>query len=321
MHPLLTINEMLERILLHSFDTSAPEGSIAACVARTCKAFTEPVLKLLWGTVEIKLSALLKLFPNLERRPTDGKYVKCISHLRKHFPDLTVQIFTRFLRPDDWERCEYYAKFVQKLDGKDESNFQWDESVMQALALYRPLNREGIFFPLLPNLHDLAWAHPSFQPAILFFCQTLVRVSFHGLGRDINQSHEAETDSVFHMLANMSPRLESFHYGGGHISLELARIITSNLTSLQDIGAFWSLDKSEALLTLATLPALKIFRVAPSYGYVDGSSNPDVRSETLRELHFTLITNKSPGVLKAVQHYGIETITFLRWPKFPHRNG
>jgi hypothetical protein len=84
MHPVLTIDELLEHIFLHCFAAgSKSEGGTVATLARTCKAFSETALKLLWGKGTIYPSALLRLFPNFAKRDADGKYVRCIPHLKR----------------------------------------------------------------------------------------------------------------------------------------------------------------------------------------------------------------------------------------------
>jgi hypothetical protein len=183
---------------------------------------------------------------------------------------------------------------------------------MHALALYRPTIREGAFSPLLPNLRHLTCIRNSFQSSILFFSPSLVTVDLIGKHDWTHDVAEEETDAVVHMLAHITPQLKSL-FCFGHISVDLSRFIASNFPALEIFSLGDSYAGSEAVLTSASLPALKQLRISPGGERMVDANNIDVRSQTLRELHFNFTISEASVILNAVRHCAIEVIIFRSW--------
>ncbi|KAF8218381.1 hypothetical protein K438DRAFT_25811 [Mycena galopus ATCC 62051] len=141
MHCSLQIPEVVALICTQISPTETPET--LAALARTCKAFSDPALDILWRNAS--LANVLNCLPHLETGTfTDGS-------------DFSIPLL-----PSDWERVLVYSKRVRQLtmEGDD-----YTAPYLETLRLCFPGQH------LFPNIEDLDWGvleKPIF-PHIAFF--------------------------------------------------------------------------------------------------------------------------------------------------------
>ncbi|KII86182.1 hypothetical protein PLICRDRAFT_700299 [Plicaturopsis crispa FD-325 SS-3] len=139
MHHCLQISEVLSCV----FSMLSPHGDLAR-LARTCRAFRDPALDILWNSLS-GLEPLIHTLPAdlWEKRRSEDAHG--IAH--------TEILFLRPMRDTDWTRFHIYGQRVRLLDLMYSSCY-YDEILDPAVL--SALHVSASTFPLLPNLKYLA---------------------------------------------------------------------------------------------------------------------------------------------------------------------
>ncbi|GLB34285.1 hypothetical protein LshimejAT787_0111690 [Lyophyllum shimeji] len=150
----LNITEIQHHIFSYCKSEIWGYGALAN-LARTCKAFTENSLDLLWHDLD-RLAPLIQVMPSdlwaveIEHRDTSARYGRCSWGMLK---------FTRALQESDWPRFHYYAKRVRRLGYNYSPPFEDRHYLVYVHEdVFKSLDFSRSGSSLLPNLR-------AFRPA------------------------------------------------------------------------------------------------------------------------------------------------------------
>ncbi|KAF8421110.1 hypothetical protein L210DRAFT_3766196 [Boletus edulis BED1] len=150
MHQALKIEELLLNIFNHCCPSTLRTNqhkkatSDLAALARTCRAFKEPALDVLWSVL-IDLSPLTRCLPEA-------------SHPSRLFPGDRLYSFSRSLTQTDWDILYGYTRRIQSVQDFDN---ELDRESIKILSM-PPTTR-----PLFPNLRVLQCAYTEITMPLL----------------------------------------------------------------------------------------------------------------------------------------------------------
>lgn len=154
-HPALQVPEILSIIFGNFYGENFTDEDSLAALARTCKAFFEPAVSVLWRRLE-SLATLFNVIPSFEFDESRGIYG-----------------FHDDVEPAHWLRLESYAAAIHELQVTTENPYGFDGFVLVLAA------RHFQGRPMLPSLVTLTLDHPDLIPALpLLLSPTLRTVSF-----------------------------------------------------------------------------------------------------------------------------------------------
>ncbi|KAG8935138.1 hypothetical protein FRC02_008489 [Tulasnella sp. 418] len=219
--------------------------------ARTCKAWSEPALDLIWHTVPC-IAPLLELLGTIDWPDSTYSYARWQN---------TPDGFSGTVAPGGWIRLRDMAKRIHSLSyhdgypkGTHKSNMMIDPALFNHIACHRP------FQNLFPKLEELSWTcfrDESFDFVYIFLSPTLRKFDFKGHYE--YQSLEANRCLLNH-LASFSKDLKELVFetrvAATSIETQLIHCIKSleNLESLHLMRCFHTANIVEAL---GTHPSLK----------------------------------------------------------------
>ncbi|KAJ7168981.1 hypothetical protein C8R46DRAFT_950452 [Mycena filopes] len=257
MHDALQIPEVLSLIFdplgtrtraLHSKVTL--DDAALAVAARTCKAFTEPALDVLWEHQSTVMNLLNCIPGEIWLRSENGQ-------------DRNYEVtLTRELLPEDWERPQLYARRVKTFTLHD-----WDNCPLEALEALQLCFPERIVFP---NLRRLDWVSMQLEtlPYVRMF-----------LGPRLRLIKLSTCESIAHLsllpiLAAQCPLLAHVHVNVDEHLFNLRHGISSLVTGLNDLRTLVApnVDRT-ALEHLAQLPNLDSLELV-AQGAIPPSSAP-----------------------------------------------
>ncbi|KAF8060217.1 hypothetical protein FPV67DRAFT_336296 [Lyophyllum atratum] len=273
MHDCLEVFDILT-IIFQDLDLSS-----LASLARTCHAFTEPALDILWYE-QPTLGFLIQVMPS------DLWHLKSIVLPECSSGHEDVVAFKRPLKESDWSRVEYYGKKIRRLGWSSlRKRRAVHESVAEAILEYQPRRS------LLPNLREALFTFDSSEPIEesdtdsdacldLDACPDLdaclvLGPSVETIRVILNRNSFDSVTKLFSNIVQLCPQLSSFSLVSSIPSLEgatgnIAAMYTtlSNLTLesifaiLCDLKSLRSLDIDFDLVSglasdLATLPSLE----------------------------------------------------------------
>ncbi|KAF8055244.1 hypothetical protein FPV67DRAFT_872971 [Lyophyllum atratum] len=178
MHPCLAIPDLQSRIFEHfptvhriTLEPESDSMRTLAHLARTCRAFTEPALTVLWRN-QATLGPLVEVMP-------------CRILGRK-----SGQRKVRFIRPPgdaDWARFEYYARKIRAFGSyHHKHSLPIHNEVMMMLASYRPARC------ILPNLREITLQMSDSEDELsLLFAQCLLSSTIQHVWLIIDEERHA----------------------------------------------------------------------------------------------------------------------------------
>ncbi|KAJ7171369.1 hypothetical protein C8R46DRAFT_1088249 [Mycena filopes] len=225
MHQALQIPEILS-LILGSLHTRPKSNSIRAlaAAARTCRAFSEPALDILW-----------------EEQSTIMHVLDCIPgqvFLRSGFDEggrnFEVTL-TRELLPEDWERPLFYARRV-----KEFTLFDWDTCPVEALETLL------LCFPqpcVFPNLRTMGWrsSEPETLPYVRLFLGPRLRTLRLGLCQSMGHLSllpiiAAQCPLLSDLHINFCDELVSMRHGTSSLVARLHRLSTLMVPNLDRVS-------------------------------------------------------------------------------------
>ncbi|KAJ7153352.1 hypothetical protein C8R46DRAFT_1357223 [Mycena filopes] len=257
MHDALQIPEVLS-LIFGSLGTAAraPNSRVAvadaalAVAARTCKAFTEPALDVLWEH-QTTIMNLLNCIPG-------EIWLRTANDQERNY-EVTL---TRELLPDDWERPQLHARRVKLFKLCD-----WDSCPQEALeALQLCFPERNVF----PNLRSLQWV--STQSETLPFVRMFI-------GPRLRSLKLSTCESIAHLsllpaLAAQCPLLTDVHVGVDEHLFNLRHGISSLVANLNDLRTLRAPNVDRAALEhIAQLPNFKSLELV-AQGAIPPSSAP-----------------------------------------------
>ncbi|KAI0692313.1 hypothetical protein C8T65DRAFT_610798 [Cerioporus squamosus] len=206
-----------EMVIFVGYNQVYYSNPILAALARTCRAFLEPTLDVLWRNQ-------LTLGPLVLTLPEDAYTVETLyDNMSKLAPDYdTIQhiVMKRPLVASDWTRFDYYARRIKNLgyymvEFPDQDQANWANAAKQHCA--RPVNLQTMAYlalyrrgsPLLPNLTRLRWHHfdshySQYLPIFFGPNLTSLSIAFH---RE-KFSHDPDLPPLKEVYDDLVPILE-----------------------------------------------------------------------------------------------------------------
>ncbi|KAI0080120.1 hypothetical protein K474DRAFT_1658389 [Panus rudis PR-1116 ss-1] len=296
MHPALQVDEILSLILAHFalptirwldreslWNTRTLKRTLAAA-ARTCRAFHDPALALLWEH-QTSLMPLLKTLPSFQR---DEQYIYTLSAP---------------VHPKHWARFQSYARrirtFVYTPNGCIHS------SVFPGLAAM--LDGQ----PLMPSLRRMLWvkAFSLGDDMKLFISPSLREVEVSLIGRPslvATDSHDLE--ALLHSLVHIAVDLEHLTVEGSVTTKSTSYIAGfKRLRSLNLNGAGSWVDL-EAFYALAALPFLETLRINTAQLALEDGHHPSA-FRSLRTLQISGTPSAIDSVLRIVSSERVRSIS------------
>ncbi|GJE84044.1 hypothetical protein PsYK624_001190 [Phanerochaete sordida] len=306
MHPCLQISELQ----VHIFEYCKVDGLRAlAALARTCRAFYEPALDILWRELD-NVSPLIKCLPN-------ASWIEVQSFTPEDVPVITLQL-TGAPSSAQWHKIHAHASRVQKLtfcyqqytDSGAIYRVSW--ATLAAFARYVRRRPGGPTGPLCLNLRALHVEYYDRRKLYVTECFPYIA------GRALQELHSfcdggpdgttptdtLELSRVMPLLASTSPNL---HYISLRDSREHANrepcsgvgTLLGKLQHLQHLATCLTLEKQQ-FIHLASMKKLKSLSIAlhmlptesplPSEGLLNGPGFQTLEALTLDVKHLELAT-------------------------------
>ncbi|KII86186.1 hypothetical protein PLICRDRAFT_177771 [Plicaturopsis crispa FD-325 SS-3] len=245
MHRCLSINEILlmvcHELLDYRFMNHLKTRDVAR-LARTCRAFHEPALDLIWYELD-SLGPLVRTFPAdlWEQREVvdeDGG-------------DFTELALIRPIHPSDWTRFQFYARRIRRLDFIPEI-CNMEAGVMSAIHASTPS------LPLLPSLRELVLEAEDTEGVAPHVTHMLLHPALSRVSIGCRTA-EAVRVSVILALPDACPALEvleipSFGNKDAIISAAVDRVVGRWCCLTELTVPHLS---SDAMVTVAALPVLR----------------------------------------------------------------
>jgi len=153
---------------------------------------------------------------------------------------LSLQHFTRSLRPRDWDAFRIYSPLVRSLSFKEGKDV--NTSIFFALTIQRPVDL--MYSPYLPNLHTLRWIADSAHVltcCLPFISPSLRNLEVHAVGSSTPVPERSDATGGFLCnLAQMAPRLKE------------VRLVVERLWMVQDIVTPLNMLEEMGVLVLDT---------------------------------------------------------------------
>ncbi|KDQ62058.1 hypothetical protein JAAARDRAFT_29959 [Jaapia argillacea MUCL 33604] len=246
MHRCLQVPEILSLIFLQVEQEPGGKKTLAA-LARTCHAFHDPALDVLWYEQQ-DFSTLLKCMPSDLWNE---------SRIDRHTPRLILK-FRRSMLPDDWARFSNHASRIRVLHLGTQFLVSSatsrvihltlvDLEVFRLLSIYRPL---GV---LLPNLRHLHWSYSLEETFPYIHLFPHANLSGLDIWAAVGISDEERT-LFLSRLTTTSPKLLRLHSAGTVSVMGLQQVC--RIRHLQDISLLLSSLSAAELALLAGLSSL-----------------------------------------------------------------
>ncbi|KAJ7772279.1 hypothetical protein B0H16DRAFT_1512947 [Mycena metata] len=282
MHPALEIREIVQSVFGHvGRPSSGYDLKTLAMLARTCTAFCDPALDLLWAE-QHNLKALMGCFPGdlfLEVDLVAFRRAAPPSHFaRRIVQDLGIR---RPITKEDWDRPLLYSHRVKAL--------YLDNSIGTASASTSAFYDICLAFPgshLFPNLRtlqaDLSSAYREIQPA-----RVIPFLLAPGIERITIALRQIDTAS--HFLPTLPQRCPSITYldisNWDNGDTQSSSAVVQNLPQMQELRVY-SLNR-QALEYVRRLPTLKTLLIEDFTVDLPVDDNADAHSySSLKDLEF-----------------------------------
>ncbi|TFK34547.1 hypothetical protein BDQ12DRAFT_715225 [Crucibulum laeve] len=272
MHPCLEIDELFTAIakeVRFGSHIKKPGRVNVFSLVKTCRAFKDPALGVLWSLITTPMP-LLNLLPN------DLREIKAMEFEGREVETLT---FKRAAIPSDWERFDHYAQLVIKFGdtGPPARFVNIDPKVLQILA--------GRGKVLLPNMQKIVLtSRGMLQIAPILLSPRVEVCSTEAPWEDLRDLGSA----LFKSIALNSPHLKTFRaYLPGdpgpseeelqrHVMPQLSQIVLK-LPYLEKFHSNWieSQIEDDAIRHLMVLPTMRdLGTFLSSYSAVNNPKPP-----------------------------------------------
>ncbi|RDX53450.1 hypothetical protein OH76DRAFT_1223204 [Lentinus brumalis] len=245
MHRALSLQEIVREICAFN----AGDLKSLAALARTCRHYHELATQELWKEIE-SLVPLVKCFPEDSWTVADGELM-----------------FTRPLRPKDWQRVLHYSKHVFRIRLRwRKSNCQVHSSALSTLIISRP---SAILFP---KAHTFIWDQDKL--GIEHVGAIIGLLGPHVKHIDISDSDSLQDDCVQRLrdalclIPRQFPQLEHFGFGKdddlicrGSPLFPEALLLPRTLSSLTTFRLHQIPTTEDVIYAVASLPNLQTLEI------------------------------------------------------------
>ncbi|RDB21734.1 hypothetical protein Hypma_010795 [Hypsizygus marmoreus] len=256
MHRCLYISEILSLVCDNVLEENGytPGLRTLAGVARTCRAFSDPALDLLWRS-RSSIAPLIRVMP-------DDLWMECESLQQGR--RVKVIKYRRALEDSDWSRFEYYGSKIRDLTQFSYFALNYfeevvHEDVFMAITGYRPVRT------ILPKLRQVALEldYPHLAPAIPFY-QCILGPSIRSLTMSGTEEEKLPA-SLLLSIPRLCPNISTLHISSAvdldpenHSALYRSLCRLRNLRYVDVVSSPGPTE--EAVLHLSQLISLKSFK-------------------------------------------------------------
>ncbi|KAH7929967.1 hypothetical protein BV22DRAFT_1116525 [Leucogyrophana mollusca] len=264
MHLCLAISELLRTII-----TNTTQDGTLASLARTCKAFKDPALDVLYAE-------LSSLYPLVKCMPQDlwEDEADCLS-------------FVRPMKTSDWDVFRRYARRVRSFNHSHTFDSKTvTVSVFQALSMHPTLSS------LVPNLRQLSWNDTREAPTV--FLRFIIGPSL--VSCTIYQT-SGRAITIVPALGALCPFMKRIDLPASQPSSRAKDIISDALCNWNNLESLkCGIITGKALLHIAGLPSLKAltFRIPTIPTTFHGSSLGEGAFPALESLTIFSYNSRDP---------------------------
>ncbi|KAF8414787.1 hypothetical protein L210DRAFT_2863919 [Boletus edulis BED1] len=249
MHHALQIQEILFNIVGHC----SHFGPDVAALARTCRAFKEPALDVLWEEL-FELSPLVRCVPKASHQLSSESYA-----------------FHRSLTQIEWDILRSYTRRIRSINLEDDMP-GIDHKCF--LNLLKPPMTE----PLFSNVRKLRFQYPNDKHLLLATLPSLMSL-------DIRLNDPRSFEDSLRLFAKISPSLANLYIDPYHYaSIDMDRIDPKFICHLRNLHSF---ECSEMPLDMTTLVHLSRLPALIDLSFTLPSTLPDQISPSDSPLIFS----------------------------------